>query len=204
MNTTTVLWIVLAVVVIGVVAYGGVRWSVRRTTRRGDGEVSAMRARSLMGRAVVAISDAGKVGSVDDVLLDATARAVVAFNVKGRALSRGAALPRDEVAAVGPDAIMVPAPTALNEFKRLPALDGALRLRKLRGTRVVTEGGELRGTVSDLEIDGEARRVLSYVLRGSMTQRLGHSEPTIPAWQVTHRRDGGLMVVAEEAGPRLS
>jgi uncharacterized protein YrrD len=203
MNATTVLWIVLAVVVIGVAVYGGVRWSARRTTRRGDGHVSAMRARSLTGRAVVAISDAGKVGSVEDVLLDATARAVVAFNVKGRAFSRGAALPRDQVAAVGPDAIMVPAPTALNEFKRLPALDDALRLRKLRGTRVVTEGGELRGTVADLEIDGEARHVLSYVLRGSVMQRLSHSEPAIPAWQVTHRGDRGLMVVAEDPASAL-
>jgi len=198
MNATTVLWIVLGLVVLGVAGYGLVRWSARRTARDAAGHASAMRARSLMGRAVVAISDAGRVGSVDDVLLDATARDVVAFDVKGGAFSRGAALLRDQVAAIGPDAIMVPAPTALNEFKRLPALDDALTLRRLRRTRVVTEGGELRGTVSDLEIDGDARHVLSYVLRGSVTQRLSHREPTIPVSQVTHRGDRGLMVVAED------
>jgi sporulation protein YlmC with PRC-barrel domain len=198
MNALTVLWIVLALVVVGVAVYGVVGRSARRTTRRAADHASAMRARNLMGRAVVAISDAGKVGAVDDVLLDATARDVVAFRVRGGTFSRGAALLRDQVAAVGRDAIMVPAPTALNDFKRLPALDDAPKLRKLRGTRVVTEGGELRGTVSDLEIDGEARHVLSYVLRGSVTQRLRHREPTIPVSLVTHRGDRGLMVVAED------
>jgi sporulation protein YlmC with PRC-barrel domain len=99
---------------------------------------------------------------------------------------------------------MVPAPTALNEFKRLPALADAVRLDELRGTRVVTEGGELLGTVSDLDVDGEARHVLSYVLRGSVMQRLRHREPTIPVWQVTHRSDRGLIVMGANAASEVN
>ncbi|HXA28208.1 MAG TPA: PRC-barrel domain-containing protein [Candidatus Angelobacter sp.] len=196
MSATAVLWIVVAVVVVGAVAFAVVRWSAPRTIRRGEDGVAATRARALMGRAVVAISDATRLGAIDDVLFDASGRDVVAFRVKGGPFSRGAALERDDVAAIGPDAIMVAAPAALNEFKRLPALDDALRLDRLRGTRVVTEGGELLGTVSDLEIDGEARYVQSYVLRGSATQRLRHRQPIIPVGQVTHRGDSGLLVVA--------
>src|SRR5258708_26720474 len=156
MNARVGLWIVVAVAVAGLVERGVVRRSTQRAARRPEGGgASVMRARTLMGRAVVAISDARKIGAVDDVLLDAGGRDVLAFRVRsGGPLSHGAALARDQVAAVGPDAIMVPAPTALNEFKRLPALADAVRLDKLRGTRVVTEGGELLGTVSDLDVDG--------------------------------------------------
>ena len=193
MNASVVLWIVVAVVVVvGLVAFGIVRWS----RRRGEGGgASAMRVRNLMGRAVVSMSDASKVGAVIDVLLDAGGRDVVAFRVKsGGPFHRRAALVRDQVAAVGPDAIMVSTPTALNEFKRLPRLADAIRFDKLRGTRVVTEGGELLGTVSDLDVDGEARHMISYVLRGSVMQRLRRREPTIPVGQVTHRGDRGLVV----------
>lgn len=197
MNASVVLWIVLAVAVAALVVFGVVRRSQRPRER---GAASTIRVHDLMGRAVVSMSNASKVGAVDDVLLDAGGRDVVAFRVKsGGPFHRGAALVREQVTAVGPDAIMLSTPTALNEFKRLPGLVDAVRFDKLRGTRVVTEGGELLGTVSDLDVDGEARHVLAYVLRGSVMQRLRHRQPTIPVWQVTHRSNRGLIVVGENA-----
>jgi len=195
MNGITVLWIVLGLAVLGGAVYGVARWSARGRA----GSASAMRAGNLMGRDVVTISDAGKVGAVNDVLFDATGRDVIGFRVRRGRFGRGAGLVRDQVAAIGPDAIMVAAPTALNDLKRLPALADALRLDKLRGTTVVTEGGEVLGTVSDLEVDGEAQHVLAYVLRGTVMQRMRHQQPAIPVWQVTHRGDRGLMVVGDDA-----
>jgi uncharacterized protein YrrD len=195
MNGITVLWIVLGLVVLGGAGYGVARWSARGRA----GSVSAMRARNLMGRDVVTISDAGKVGAVNDVLFDATGRDVIGFRVRRGRFGRGAGLVRDQVAAIGPDAIMVAAPTALNDLKRLPAQADALRLDKLRGTTVVTEAGEVLGTVSDLEVDGQAQHVLAYVLRGTLMQRMRHRQPAIPVWQVTHRGDRGLMVVGQDS-----
>lgn len=199
MNTVSALWIVLAAVVIGAVVFGVARRSARRTGTHGEGPVSATRASHLIGRAVVTISDAGKVGTVDDVLLDGAGREVIGFRVKGGRFSRRTAVVREQVAAMGPDAIMVSDPTVLNDVKRLPALSDAITLDKLRGSRAVTEGGELLGRVSDLEVDAEARHVVAYVLHGSLRQRLRHHEPAIPVWQVTHRGDFGLMVAGGAA-----
>jgi uncharacterized protein YrrD len=198
-NALTVFWIVLGVVIAGAAAFFAVRWSQGRSAARSAGPDSPTRARDLVGRDVLTISDAGKVGAVDDVLLDVTGREVVAFSVKGRRFGHAAALVRDQVAAVGPDAIMVEAPTALNDFKRLPALADAIRFDKLRGTRVVTQGGELLGTVWDMEVDGAAHHVIAFLLRGSVMQRLRHHEPAIPVAQVTHHGERGIMVVADDA-----
>ena len=203
MNTVTVLWIVLAAVVIGAVIFGVARRSARRTGSHRAGSVSVTRARTLIGRAVVTISDAGKVGTVDDVLLDPAGREVIGFRVKRARFSHGTAVVREHVTAMGPEAIMVPDPTVLNDIKRLPALADAIPLGELRGSRAVTEGGELLGKVSDLEVDAQARHVVAYVLHGSLKQRLRHHEPTIPVWQVTHRGNFGLMVAGERLDPAV-
>jgi uncharacterized protein YrrD len=190
-------WIVLAFVAVGVALLGLLRLAAHRAGRRSQSSTSTMRAHDLKGRAVLTISDATKVGEVDDVLFDASGRNVMAFRIRGGPIGHRAALERDRVAAVGPDAIMVSEASAVNDFKRLPALADALRLDKLRGTKVLTSGGELLGRVWDLEIDSDARRVVAYVLRGSLMLRLTNRRPVIPVGHVSHIGGAAIVVVGD-------
>src|SRR5690349_501706 len=103
-----------------------------------------MNSGDLKGRAIVTLSDAAKVGSVDDVLFDAQYREVLGFRVKkGGLLSGTEALMRSSVSAVGADAITVPSPDAINAEERFAELAGAAAFKQAQGTRIVTEGGTL-------------------------------------------------------------
>ena len=164
-----------------------------------------MQASDLKGRAVVALSNAEKIGQVADVLFDAPFRAVLGFRVKkGGLLGQTEALPRDSVTSIGVDALTVPSPDVINDEDRFAELAHAATLNQVERTKVVTEGGELLGTIAHLEIDEDARRVTSYALASSLLNRvLRHEDELIKADEVLRLGEGGIMVVANAVGTRL-
>ena len=89
----------------------------------------------------------------------------------------------------------VRSPDVINVEDRLIDLVGAATLSRARGTKVVTEGGELLGTIGEIELDDEARAVTAYRLSAPLWDRLRHREPRIEAQQVLRLGEGGLMIV---------
>ena len=154
-----------------------------------------VKASDLKGRAVVTLSDAIKVGRVTDVLLDAAYREVLGFRIKAGTFRRPEAVSRTNVTGVGHAAVTVRSPDVINVEDRLSALAGAVTLSRARGTKVVTEGGELLGTISEIELDAEARTVTAYRLAPRLGDRLRRREPRIEARQVLRLGEGGLMIV---------
>jgi len=164
-----------------------------------------MQAEELKGRAVLALSNAETIGHVEDVLFDAEFRHVLGFRVKrGGLFQKAQALLRDSVTAVGPDALTVPSPDVINDEARFADLVGASTLRQVEQTRVVTEGGELLGTIAHLAIDEDARMVTAYELAASLKDRmLRHEAEVVRAEEVLHLGEGGIMTVANAVGARL-
>ena len=163
-----------------------------------------MHASALKGQAVLTLSDAAKLGQVDDVLFDPEFRRVLGFRIKKGLLSHSEALPRDRVQAVGADALTVPGPDAINEEGRYPELSGAKGLADVHGTRVVTESGTLVGTVHELEIDDLAQTVLTYTLQGSLLDKLRGDQAAIDPDEVLRLGEGGIMIVKDAAAQRLT
>jgi uncharacterized protein YrrD len=119
-----------------------------------------MQASELKGRAVVVLANAEKVGQVEDVLFDAPFRQILGFRVKkGGLLGKTEALPRESVTSIGSDALTVASPEMINDEERFAQLGGAATLGKVIGTKVVSESGQLLGTISQLVIDYDARSV---------------------------------------------
>lgn len=162
-----------------------------------------MKASDLKGRAVVTLSDALKVGQVDDVLFDAEYRKVLGFRIKKGLFDRSEAVPRASVTGVGADAVTVSSPDAINAEDRFADLAGTIPLSRAHGTKVVTEGGDLLGTLDEIELDDEARAVGSYILSAPLWDRLRHREPRIAADQVLRLGDGGIMIVPNAVGANL-
>ena len=164
-----------------------------------------MQASDLKGRAVVVLSTAEKVGHVEDVLFDAQFRQVLGFRVKkGGLLSKSEALPRDSVAAIGADALTVASPDVINDQERFADLAHAATLNQVEETKVVTEGGQLLGTIAHLQIDDDARKVTAYVFTSSLMERvLRHDETFVKADEVMRLGEGGIMVVANAVATRL-
>jgi uncharacterized protein YrrD len=162
-----------------------------------------VKASDLKGRAVVTLSDAIKVGRIDDVLFDPQYREVLGFRIKAGTFSRPEAVSRANVTGVGHAAVTVRSPDVINVEDRLSVLAGAVPLRRARGTKVVTEGGELLGMISEIELDDEARTVTAYRLAPRLWDRLRHREPRIEARQVLRLGEGGLMIVPNAVAERI-
>lgn len=161
-----------------------------------------MQASDLEGRAVVTLTDAAKVGSVDDVLFDAQYRRVLGFRVK-KGLIGKEAVPRTSVQSVGADALTVSTPEALNSENRFAELAGATSLKDITDTKVVSEGGDYLGTVRGVELDDEAEYVVAYTLSAPLMDRIRHKEPRIRADMVQQIWSGGIMTVPNEVAASL-
>ena len=164
-----------------------------------------MRANELKGRGVLALSNAEKIGEVDDVLFDAQFRQVLGFRVKrGGLFGKAQALLRDSVTSIGAAALTVQSPDAINDEERFADLAQASTLSRVERTQVVTESGEVLGSIAHLEIDDDGRKVTAYTLSPSWRDRvLGHATEAIKADEVIRLGEGGVMVVPDAVGARL-
>jgi uncharacterized protein YrrD len=152
---------------------------------------------------VVTLSDAAKVGQIDDVLFDPQYRQVLGFRVTKGVFSQAEALARESVTAIGHDALTVPSPALIDAQDRFPGLVGATTLSHLHGTRVVTEGGDFLGKVDEVELDDDVRTVTAYTLSRSLWERLKHGEPKIEVQDVVRLGEGGIMIVPNAVAERL-
>lgn len=162
-----------------------------------------MKASELRSRSVVTLNNAVKAGTVEDVLFDPAYKVVLGFGVKKGAFKQSEAVLRTNVSAIGRDAITVATPDAINMEARFSELAGAARLSQVHGTKVMTEGGELLGTIRDLIVDDDARSVTAYELDTSLWEHLRRHEPTFPAQQVQKIGEGGVMIVANSTAQTL-
>jgi uncharacterized protein YrrD len=120
-----------------------------------------VRGSDLVGLPVVTMAG-DDIAEVRDVLFSPGAGALLGFtlNKRGRLAGRmKEALPRANVAAIGPDAIMVAGADALS---REPVASGESGGGNVLRNQVITDGGVQVGTVTDVVIDTGAGSVVGY------------------------------------------
>lgn len=121
-----------------------------------------LRGSDLIGLPVVTMAG-DDVAEVRDVLFDSTAGHVLGFrlNKRGRLAGRmKESLGRAQVAAVGPDAVMVQDSDAL--LMQEIAASGDEPSGNVLGDRVITDGGVQVGTVTDVVIDTAGGAVVGF------------------------------------------
>ncbi len=164
-----------------------------------------MRADELKGRGVLDLANAAKIGQVEDVLFDAQFRQVLGFRVKrGDLFGKAQALLRDSVTSIGAAALTVQSPDAINDEERFADLAHVSTLSQVQKTQVVTDTGEVLGTIAHLEIDDDVCAVTAYVLSSSFKDRLmRHATESVKADEVLRLGEGGVMVVSSAVATRL-
>jgi len=126
-----------------------------------------IRAHDLDSRAVIDLESAKKIGYIDEILLDPTQGQIAAFRVaEGSSLTGGGRkvmVPSSAVESIGPEAIMIRSngDTLAPEGPH----DEFPRLSKVKGRKVVSEGGKLLGAIDDVLIDGADGRIHGYTLK---------------------------------------
>ena len=125
----------------------------------------------LIGRPVVSLETANKLGHVADLLTDPLSGQLAGFSV--HRLDESYALTSMlDVHDIGPDAIIVErdqslAPVDDSSLKTLPKAKD-----NLRGVKVITEHGQLLGNISNLYLCVDKRPVLIYEVRSSLFDKL--------------------------------
>jgi uncharacterized protein YrrD len=161
-----------------------------------------IKASELKGRAVVSLERVQKIGVVQGILFDATAAGVAGLKVAATDASAGTFfVPARAVYSIGPDAITVrtvePLPAASGDTAGLQGLSGS---EELADAKVVTDGGTLLGTISDVYLDESTLQVQSYELGGAGLENLLGKKKFLPAQPGYRLGQAMLLVPAAVAG----
>ncbi len=165
-----------------------------------------MKASKLRGMSVVSVDNADKLGEVKDVLVDTEAQRVVGLELKNSSPYAGNAVPADGIHSVGKDAITVRGGDRGHETRDEPATrensdlrnDNVVRLDKLLGAKVLSEGGDMLGTLHDVEVDPSNFRITSYELGTGPLAKITAPSKRLDASQGV-RYDNGILMVPEES-----
>lgn len=144
--------------------------------------------------------DARPAGTVADLLFSARGDRVVGLLLQGGSWWRRRLIPYEEVAAIGPAAVMLRRPVVLG------APDGP-RLRRLRrthaaiiGSRVLTRDGHDLGIVEDVCFEAGDGSVSGYLVSRGLVADLAEGKGFLPAERVWRASPPGTMVVDSSSG----
>ncbi|MCX7622157.1 MAG: PRC-barrel domain-containing protein [Thermomicrobium sp.] len=123
-----------------------------------------MELRAVRGRPVIAVDTGERLGAVQDALVDPQQRRVVALRIRRGGRFRGdlADVPFEALHHLGPDAVTIPQHGALRPAGE--AEQGHLRIDDLARLRVVTELGEARGRLDDVEFEPSSGLLTALVV----------------------------------------
>lgn len=125
----------------------------------------------LVGRPVVSLETANKLGQVSDLLADPLAGQLAGFSVQ-RLDESYALVSMIDVHDIGPDAIIVERDDSLvaADNSQLKTLPGAKD--NLTGVKVITEHGQLLGNISNVYLCFDKEPVFIYEVRSSLFDKL--------------------------------
>ncbi len=132
--------------------------------------MNLIRARELMGLPVVSIGSGEDVAEIRDVVYDGEAHRLVGFTLNKRGIFAGrlkSVLEMGSVAAIGPDAVMIDAESAIDDGgERPPGLDNLRAARPVIGNRVLSaDGNDLGEVVSVIMSTGDESCAVGYELQ---------------------------------------
>jgi uncharacterized protein YrrD len=156
------------------------------------------RSREIVGKPIVSAATGQKLGAVADLLLDESHHSVVGLIVRDGWISAERVLPYDDVQTIGPDVVIAKSAGELVDRRRWrERAVPAARASRFTGRRVVTEGGRILGTVSEVLIDEQTGRVDGYRIAG----RKGPLAPHSLLRAVEDVRVGPDALVVRDHGP---
>ncbi len=116
----------------------------------------------LRGLRVVSLSEALKMGKVEDALIDPTAHYIAALRVRSaRAGSREHLVVREAIKRVGQHAVILGAPVGMAGERQID-FDRLIGLKTFIGLEVVTDEGMLLGRVHNADIDPQTLNIIEY------------------------------------------
>lgn len=134
----------------------------------------------LIGRPVLSIETANKLGQVDDLIVDPVTGRLAGLSISTLD-GTGVLVDLKDIGHIGPDAVMVAGessllPPASSSVSHLP-----LAKNQLLGAKVITEGGELLGEIRNVFLDEKELSLLVYEVYSSIFDKLLGNNVYFPA-----------------------
>jgi sporulation protein YlmC with PRC-barrel domain len=165
-----------------------------------------MKFSELKGRAVVNLEDASKLGTIEDLMVDAESHHIVSIKVRTGMFHAAQIVPVADVTNVGGDAVTISTGgtaniTSMPESTASPTSvgsQGPIEITSLLGNKVVTDAGTMVGELSDVMIDWVDLTITGYEVHmgGPFTKaqefvdtpgvRYGNKLITLPAELLNH------------------
>ena len=154
--------------------------------------------RSVIGRPVLSLETANKLGSVDDLIVDPLKGQLAGISIQRLDESR-ALVEWRVVHSIGSDAIMVDRDDSLVQFDRSTIKTLPRAKKDLIGVKVITEHGELMGKISALFLCLAETPVFIYEVRSSIFDKLlGHAVYFAASLGCAFSDDGISLVVTDD------
>jgi len=128
----------------------------------------------LLDLPVIALNNGNQVGTVKKLVIDPDKKALVALVItEHRNLARTQIIPFEQVKGVGAFAVTTTSDKAVIPAKNSPqVLDLLKKQISMRGRRVVSENGQLLGTIEKLFIDAETGQLAALELSGPLLKSM--------------------------------
>jgi sporulation protein YlmC with PRC-barrel domain len=128
----------------------------------------------LKGRPVISIADAVRIGNIGDVLVDGKYQQIRGFAIQEQRQERrqeqggaaGGIVSFDDVRAIGPDAVTVKGPDSSRVLRQPTGTGDLVSLNDLLGKKVLTEDGEVLGSITEVHFDPRSGKVDRFEFDG--------------------------------------
>lgn len=159
-----------------------------------------MKATDLRGMPVVNIENADRLGEVKDVLVDTESQRLVALELKGSSSASAGTIPVDGIHSIGKDAITVKGDGSRRDVDRDTTSfqsGEVVPLDKVLGSKVLSEGGDMLGTVDEIHFDPSNFHILDYSIgAGGLSKVTGQHKSLEVARGVRYAK--GILIVPDE------
>ena len=125
----------------------------------------------VIGRAVISLETANKLGHIADLLADPLSGQLAGFSVQ-RLDESYALVSMSDVHDIGPDAIILERDDSLHPAETSPVKTLPRAKENLIGVKVITEHGQLMGNISNLYLCLDRKPVFIYEVRSSLFDKL--------------------------------
>ena len=129
----------------------------------------------LIGRSVLSLHTANKLGAVHDVCVEPERGQLAGMSVK-RSDESYASVEDRNIHSIGPDAVMINEDDSLLPPEEFPLKHLPVAKHQLIGVKVITEGGELVGSIASVFIHLTEKPEFIFEVRSSIFDKLlGHA-----------------------------
>jgi uncharacterized protein YrrD len=152
---------------------------------------------SAIGLPAISLDGAEEVGRIADLICDRRQARVIGLLLDGGGWWHRRVVPYEEVAAVGPSAVMLRRSVVLAARTGQALASRRARHARLVGRRLLTRQGEELGIVDDLVFDAASGRILGYLVSGGIVHDLMDGKRFLPAgWPMAWGR--GALILADD------